>query len=73
MIKGYSGATHLLYKDESALIRWETCGPDIACIVSEFEDLIDGDRGSTEQLWEKETVETWRHTNVPIEFHSRCS
>ena len=27
-------------EDESALIRWETCRPDIARIVSEFEDLI---------------------------------
>ena len=41
VIKGYGGATVLLNKeDESALIRWETCGPDIARIVSEFEDLI---------------------------------
>ena len=40
MINGYGGATHLLNKEESALIRWETCGPDIARIVSEFEDLI---------------------------------
>ena len=38
VIEGYGGATLLLNKeDESALIRWETCGTDI---VSEFEDLI---------------------------------
>ena len=46
VIKGYGGATLLLNKeDESALIRWETCGPDIARIVSEFKDFIyeDGD------------------------------
>ena len=44
VIKGYGGATHVLNKeDESALIRWETCGPDIAHIVSEFEDLIHED------------------------------
>ena len=44
VIKGHVGATHLLNKeDESALIRWETCGPDIARIVSEFEDLIQED------------------------------
>ena len=34
------GATSLLNtQDESALIRWETCGPEVARIVSEFEDF----------------------------------
>ena len=42
VIKGAGGATQLLnLADDSALIRWETCGPDIARIVSEFEELID--------------------------------
>ena len=41
VIKGVGGASQLLNRsDESALIRWETCGPDVARIVSEFEDLI---------------------------------
>ena len=26
--------------DESALIRWETCGPEVARTVSEFEDSL---------------------------------
>ena len=27
-------------QDESALIRWETCGPEVTRIVSEFEDSL---------------------------------
>ena len=39
IIKGFGGGTNLLNtQDESALIRWETCGPEVAKIVSEFED-----------------------------------
>ena len=39
IIKGLAGATGILNtQDESALIRWETCGPEVARIVSEFED-----------------------------------
>ena len=37
-IKGVSGATHLLNRsDDSALSRWELCGPDLARLVTEFE------------------------------------
>ena len=39
MIKSTGGATDLVNKsDQSALIRWETCGPDIARIIMEFEE-----------------------------------
>ena len=42
VIKGVGGATDLLSKtDDLALIRWETCGPEVAKIVSFFEDIID--------------------------------
>ena len=41
IIKGLGGATNLLNsKNDSALIRWETCGPEIARIVSEFESSM---------------------------------
>ena len=36
---GYRGASDISKKvDESALICWETCSPDIANVVLEFED-----------------------------------
>ena len=39
VIKSTGGATDLVNKcDDSALIRWETCGPDIARIIKEFEE-----------------------------------
>ena len=42
VIKGQGGASSLLnLQDESALIRWETCGPEVGRIVSEFEDLME--------------------------------
>ena len=41
IIKGVGGGTSLLNtQDESALIRWETCGPEVARIVSKFEDPL---------------------------------
>ena len=41
IIKRVGGTTSLLNtQDESALIRWETCGPEVARIVSEFEDFL---------------------------------
>ena len=40
-IKASGGATNLVNKaDDSALIRWETCGPDIARLITEFEDSM---------------------------------
>ena len=39
VIKSTGGATDLVNKrDDSALMRWETCGPDIARIITKFED-----------------------------------
>ena len=41
VIKGQGGATSFLnLQDDSALIRWETCGPEVARIVSEFEEQM---------------------------------
>ena len=40
-IKSCSGATDLVNKvDESALIRWKTCGPDVARLLCEFEQSM---------------------------------
>ena len=40
-IKGNGGATNYFNKqDESALLRWETCGPEVARIVAEFEECL---------------------------------
>ena len=42
VIKGKGGAASVLNsQNDSALIRWETCSPEVARIVSEFEELID--------------------------------
>ena len=41
IIKGVGVATSLLdTQDKSAPIRWETCGPEVARILSEFEDSL---------------------------------
>ena len=40
-IKGISGATHLINRqNDSALIRWELCGPEIDRLLTDFEDNI---------------------------------
>ena len=40
-IKGNGGATNYFNKqDESSLLRWETCGPEVARILSEFEKCL---------------------------------
>ena len=42
VIKGAGGASDLLNKhDDSALLRWEVCSPELARIVLEFEDCLD--------------------------------
>ncbi len=42
VIKGSGGATDLLNKvDESALLRWEVCNPELARLLLEFEDAMD--------------------------------
>ena len=44
VIKGCGGATDLVNKvDDSALIRWEKCGPDIARLILEFENSMESD------------------------------
>ena len=41
-IKGVSGATNLVNRqDNSALTRWELCGPELSRILMEFEEGID--------------------------------
>ena len=40
-IKGVGGAVHLVnMEDESGLIKWELCGPELVMIVDEFEQSI---------------------------------
>ena len=40
-IKSSGGATDLISKvEESALIRWEMCGPEVARIINEFEESM---------------------------------
>ena len=47
IIKGLRGTTSLLNtQDESAVIRWETCSPEVARIVSEFKDSLYGQDAS---------------------------
>ena len=42
VIKGAGGASNLLNKDnDSALLRWEVCNPEIARMILEFEDCLD--------------------------------
>ena len=44
IIKGQGGVSGTLnFDDESALIRWETYGPEVARIVSEFEEQLRDD------------------------------
>ena len=44
VIKGCGGATDIVNKvDDSTLIRWETCGPDIARLILEFENSMESD------------------------------
>ena len=59
IIKGAGGATQLLNRaNESALIRWETCGPDIARIVGEFEDLLHSSDNDTLETTKKHHEDT---------------
>ena len=42
VIKGVSGATNLLNRaDDSGLSRWELCVPDLARLITEFQDQVD--------------------------------
>ena len=39
-IKSVSGATSLINRqDDSALVRWELCGPELCRIIKDFEDV----------------------------------
>ena len=41
LIKGVGGATHLINReDDSALLRWEICGSELAGMISSFEDEV---------------------------------
>ena len=45
LIKGISGATHLLNRnDETSLERWETSTPELARLITEFEESFDNKR-----------------------------
>ena len=42
VIKGAGGASDLLNKeDDSALLWWEVCSPELARVLLEFEDCLD--------------------------------
>ena len=44
VIKSCAGAVNLVNKeDESALICWETCDPDIARIINKLEESVTND------------------------------
>ena len=61
IIKGVGGATSLLNtQDESALIRWETCGPEVVRIVSEFKDSLYNQDASSSAAKHHEDNEKFR-------------
>ena len=50
-IKGVGGAVHLVNReDESGLIKWELCGPELVMIVDEFEQSIQTRDASNEPI-----------------------
>ena len=59
-IKSTGGATDLVNKcNDSSVIRWETCGPDIATIITEFEE-------SEEKPLAKSALSTKHHEDNDI-------
>ena len=61
IIKGLGGATSLLNtQDKSALIRWKTCDPEVARIVSEFEDSLYNQDASSSAAKHHEDNEKFR-------------
>ena len=61
IIKGVGGDTSLLNtQDESAFIRWETCGPEVPRIVSEFEDFLYNQDASSSAAKHHEDNEKFR-------------
>ena len=66
LIKGCGGASDLLNKvDDSALIRCETCSPEISRVILEFEECLD----RNEILIESIT----KHNEDSQPFHERFS
>ena len=66
LIKGCGGESDLLNKvDDSALIHSETCSPEIARVILEFEDCLD----RNEILAESST----KHNESSQPFHERFS
>ena len=58
-VQHLGGATNLLNsKNDSALIRWETCGQEVAWVVSEFEDSIsvEGDKDTLPKYHEDNDI-----------------
>ena len=48
IIKGQGGASGFLnLEDESALIRWETCGPEVGKILCQFEEEMKDDNDAS--------------------------
>ena len=59
--KGVGGGTSLLNtQDKPALIMWETCGPEVARIVSEFEDSLYNQDASSSAAKHHEDNEKFR-------------
>ena len=65
VIKGTSGATHLLNRQErSGLERWELCGHEIARLLSEFESDMGGSVGA---------ISPQKHHEDTVAFQKRFS
>ena len=61
IIKGVGAASSILNtKDESGLIRWETCGSEVVRIVSEFEDSLYNQDASSNAAKYHENKEKFR-------------
>ena len=57
-IKSVSGATSLINRqDDSGLVRWELCGPELCRIIEEFEEV----ESSTTHEKSKSTMKTTLH------------
>ena len=66
LIKGCGGASGLLNKvEDSSLIRWQTCSPEITCVILEFKDCLD----RKEILADSSN----RHPEESLHFHERFS
>ena len=60
LVKSASGATSLINRqDDSALVRWELCGPELCRILQEFE----GEHSQSDELVSKHHEETIQFQN----------